>query len=200
MICEICQQSTPDDSTYCLHCGAKIEKSPIRSSIETSKDQPIPVNPAWGIHLNCYGYMKQTPCPGWVNSSQREQWDERGVIVWDAPSHTVTRLRASQALSILEELRNTEEWKEHGIIVGEPVQRLMLPNPEKKSEVMEKEQEQKGEWVLTNQIPLSNLQTQELFAFFVGNEETLKDFAKIDKENEGRLLAQVYEYILSWKK
>jgi hypothetical protein len=74
----------------------------------------------WGAKVNT-GWQRNTgDCPVWARPVQREKWGEQGVVIWDHGIQQITRLTATQALWILDQLRTRTDWKQHGVIVGEP--------------------------------------------------------------------------------
>ena len=74
---------------------------------------------SWGAHVNTKWRYKAKDYPAWANRLQQESWTKTGLIVWEAEDQRIVRLSATEALSVLEHLRNDEAWKDRGI-VGEP--------------------------------------------------------------------------------
>lgn len=61
----------------------------------------------WGIHLNFEGYFASPPnCPSWLTQLQQQDWQQRGIVVWNASLHIVAHLYAGYALELLEYLHN----------------------------------------------------------------------------------------------
>ena len=62
-------------------------------------------NNFWGAHLNFEGYFTSPPAsPSWLTPLQQQDWQRRGIVVWDADYRIVARLYAGYALELLEHL------------------------------------------------------------------------------------------------
>jgi len=73
----------------------------------------------WGIHLNFEGYFASPPnCPSWLNQLQQQDWQQRGIFVWNANLHTVAHLYAGYAFELLEYLQDNDAWKAEGLVIG----------------------------------------------------------------------------------
>ena len=141
---------------------------------------------SWGVQLNL-GYKNSgRNRPEWANRLQREKFDKTGVIIWNNASKQVARLSALHVLRIYEELLLNNELMRSGIVVGEPAMRISIDDPDHKSER-----------VLTDQIELNDYQTHHLFKLIEQNLQTLKEMAESEKEEERKILARVYEFILN---
>ncbi len=139
----------------------------------------------WGVFLNQRLWSHATEYPAWAKPGQQEKWRKQGVVLWCEATQTITHLNGRHALALLEQLHNSNEWKEQGCVVGEPAWLLPLDSPDSK-----------GEPVLTNQMTLTSAQTAMLLDLLVGEEATLKQMALQEEENEKRILARVYSLIL----
>lgn len=139
----------------------------------------------WGVFVNQRLWLHTTGCPAWAKPDQQKKWREQGVVLWCDATQTITHLGGVHALALLEQLHSSDEWKEHGCIVGEPAWLLSLDSPDSK-----------GKPVLTNQITLTSAQTATLLNLLVGEEAALKQMALQEEENEKRILAHVYSLIL----
>ena len=64
--------------------------------------------------------------PDWLNPHQKHEWRDRGLILWDAPTHVVTHLYADYALRILETMKKTDTWKTDGFVIGSPAYRMSI--------------------------------------------------------------------------
>jgi hypothetical protein len=142
---------------------------------------------SWGAKVNTGWQRKAGNCPTWAHRAQREKWTEPGVIIWDHEAHQITRLKATQALWVLDQLRTRTDWKQHGMIVGEPATQISLDNPE-----------EEPKHVLIDQIRLNATQSQELLDVLEGNEETLQDMSVAEEEERKKRLAAAYDLILQW--
>jgi hypothetical protein len=121
---------------------------------------------SWGVKINTRWQRKAEDCPVWAHPAQREKWTKSGVIIWDHETQQITKLKATQALWVLDQLRTRTDWKQHGMIVGEPATQISLDNPD---------EEPKS--VLFDQIHLNATQSQELLNILEDNEETLQDMS-----------------------
>jgi hypothetical protein len=116
---------------------------------------------------------------------QREKWEEQGVVIWDHEAQEITRLTATQALRILDQLRTRTDWKQQGVIVGEPATRISLDNPGEKPQK-----------VLVNQIRLDATQVQGLLDLLQNNEEILQQMSEAEEKESRRRLSAVYDILL----
>lgn len=141
------------------------------------------------MRLNVSAWVSAKDWPDWANPHQREKWHkkwrERGLIVWDQETEAVARLRGRHALDILAQLRDSDEWKQQGCVVGEPAWRLSLDNPD-----------DTGEPLLADRIVLDPEQATALFDTLVQEESLLQKMAAEEEAEERRVLAQVYDILL----
>lgn len=73
---------------------------------------PVPNQNTWGMHINSGRYLTPTPeYPDWLNPFQKQKWQDRGFVVWDATHRVVTHLYANYALRILALMQETDSWK-----------------------------------------------------------------------------------------
>jgi hypothetical protein len=119
--------------------------------------------------------------PSWATRLQREKWTKQGLILWDSEARRVTRLSATQAIHVLDCLSTDDDWQTHGITVGEPATRLSLDDPDREPEQ-----------VLTNEISLTAVQSQELFVLLQSNQETLEKLSEREEEEISRALHEAY--------
>ena len=79
----------------------------------------------WGIHLNFEGHFASPPPPlSWLTQLQQQDWQRRGVVLWDADLHLVAHLYAGYALELLEHLQGNDTWKTEGLVIGSPAFQL----------------------------------------------------------------------------
>ena len=56
----------------------------------------------WGIHLNFEGHFASPPSPpSWLTQLQQQDWQQRGVVLWDAKLRIIAHLYAGYALERL---------------------------------------------------------------------------------------------------
>lgn len=147
----------------------------------------------WGIHLNSDEYLASPPNPpSWLTQLQQQDWQQRGVVLWDADHRIVTHLHASYALELLEHLQWNDEWKTKGLVVGSPAFQLSSNSaiiPPTKA---------RGELVLKNQIELVPNQVQTIFEFLLAQEDLLKRISAYDKEDAKQALNKVFRLIAAY--
>jgi hypothetical protein len=161
---------------------------------------PVLDRRTWGIHINSGRFITSPPNhPEWLNPFQKQEWQNRGVVVWNATNHVVTHLYARYALKLLDHMQETDLWKTSYVIVGSPVYQIPIPNPRRKKqpEVTESELPKEG-WVLTNKIELTSDQAGELLAFLTAEKETLKHIATNEDRDARETLGKVYSLIAEY--
>jgi hypothetical protein len=97
------------------------------------------------------------------------------------------RLSATQALRLLDDLRNDDAWTEQGIVIGEPVTRLALDEPE-----------QEGEPALWNPIRLSPSQTKAVLRLLESNQARLRKISEEEEKDAARALGRAFSLILKF--
>ena len=107
------------------------------------------VQNTWGVHLNFEGHFSSPPsCPSWLTQLQQQDWQRRGIVVWDADLRIVAHLHAGYALELLEHLQGNHIWKTNGLVIGSPAFLLSGNAGNSSSNIG-------GAWILENQIELS---------------------------------------------
>ena len=150
---------------------------------------------SWGAHINPTRYEKFSPeFPDWLNPLQKQEWRERGLVLWDATTQVVTHLYANYALKIIETMKDTDTWKADGFVIGSPVYRMSFSDTT--DERLEKKELEKDGWVLTNNISLSFKQVEELLKFLVSEEHALILTAADDDKDVREACAMVVELIV----
>ncbi len=66
---------------------------------------------SWGIYINREKNIGCPPVPQWVKASNRMAWENYGVIIWSESAGRVMRQFPHQALDVLEDLRESSDWK-----------------------------------------------------------------------------------------
>lgn len=151
------------------------------------------VQNTWGIHLNFEGHFSSLPsCPSWLTQLQQQDWQRRGIVVWNADLRIVTHLHAGYSLELLEHLQGNAAWKTNGLVIGSPAfqlstSRIGAPSPKVG-----------GSWILENQIELSVDQVQDLVEFLTTQESLLKRISSYDKEDAEQALSKVYRLVVSY--
>ena len=147
----------------------------------------------WGIHLNFERYFASPPNPlSWLTQLQQQDWQRRGVALWDADHRIVAHLYASYILELLEHLQGNDTWKTNDLVIGSPAFQLSANStntPSTKSG---------GELILKNQIELSADQVIVLVEFLSAQESLLKRISMYDKEDAKQALNKVYRLIAAY--
>ena len=117
-------------------------------------------NNSWGAHLNFERYFASPPAsPNWLTQLQQQDWQQRGIVLWDANIRIVTHLYAGYAIELLEHLQDNSVWKTKGLVVGSPAFQLSTSSANTPSTKVG------GKRVLKNQIELSADQAKTLVEF-----------------------------------
>ena len=147
----------------------------------------------WGIHLNFEGHFASPPYqPSWLTQLQQQDFQQRGIVVWDAGIHIVDHLYAGYAHELLEQLQDNSAWKTKGLVVGSPAFQLSSDSANTPSTKVG------GELVLKNQIELTPDQAQTLFEFLSAQEGSLKRISVYDKEDAKQALNKVFRLIVAY--
>jgi hypothetical protein len=142
---------------------------------------------SWGAQINTRSRHKATDYPDWTSPRQRDKWVKRGLIVWENEAQRVVRLTATQALHVLDQLRSDDTLKEQVIVVGEPMTRLAIGEPEREPEE-----------ILSDPIQLSPRQTKALLKLLERNEAKLQAMSEEEENTGSRALAKAYRLILNY--
>ncbi len=152
------------------------------------------VQNTWGVHLNFEGHFSSPPSyPSWLTQLQQQDWQRRGIVVWDADLRIVTHLHAEYALELLEHLQGNHIWKTNGLGIGSPAFLLSGSAGNSSSNIG-------GAWILENQIELSADQVQDLVKFLTAQESLLHRISSYDKEDAEQALSNVYQLIAAYGK
>lgn len=147
----------------------------------------------WGIHLNYEGHFASPPNPpSWLTQLQQQDWQQQGIILWNADLRIVTHLYAGYAVELLEFLQDNRAWKTKGLVVGSPAFQLSSNSANTPSTKVG------GELVLKNQIELSANQAQALVEFLTAQESLLKRISPYDKEDAKQALSKMYRLIAAY--
>jgi len=147
----------------------------------------------WGIHLNFEGHFASPPnSPSWLTQLQQQDWQRRGIILWDAEFRIVTHHYAGSALELLENLQGNNAWKTNGLTIGSPAFQLSANSVSTPSAKVG------GDWVLKNQIELSTDQAQAFVEFLITQESLLKRISLCDQEDAEEALKKIYQHIAAY--
>ena len=151
------------------------------------------VQNTWGVHLNFEEHLNSPPsCPSWLTQLQQQDWQRRGIVVWDADLRIVAHLYAGYALELLEHLQDNDAWKTNGLVIGSPAFQLSTSSADNTSPKMG------GAWILENQMELRPDQVQVLIEFLTTQESLLKRISSYDKEDAEQVLSKVYQLIAAY--
>jgi len=149
----------------------------------------------WGAYINPTKLAESSPeYPDWLNPLQKQEWRDRGLVLWDATTQVVTHLYANYALRILETMKDTDTWKTDGYVIGSPAYRMSISDTP--DENLENKWHEKDGWVLTNQIELSHKQTMELFEFLTVEEDLLILIASDEDRDVREAYAMIVDILL----
>ncbi|MBL8079841.1 MAG: helix-turn-helix domain-containing protein [Anaerolineales bacterium] len=147
----------------------------------------------WGVHLNFDRQFSYPPsCPAWLTQLQQYDWQQRGIVVWNADLGIVAHFYAGYALELLEHLQGNDAWKTNGLVIGSPAFQLStssMGNPSPKIG---------GAWILESQMELSPDQVQDLVEFLTAQKSLLKRISTYDKEDAKEALSKVYQLIAAY--
>ena len=119
----------------------------------------------WGIHLNFEGHFASPPnSPSWLTQLQQQDWQRRGIVLWDADLRIVAHLYAGCALDLLERLQGNDAGKTEGLVIGSPAFQLSTNSVNAPSTKVP------GDWVLKNQIEFGADQAQAIIEFLTTQE------------------------------
>ena len=123
----------------------------------------------WDARINSRRGQK-ADCPAWADQLQQETWEKQGLVLWDHQSREITRLTATQTLSLLSYLRSTDDWRQGGLVVGEPSVQVFPDDPEPKLK-----------YALAHEMTLSPEQAQGIFELLESYEAELQVMSKIEE-------------------
>lgn len=148
----------------------------------------------WGVHLNFEGHFASPPgFPAWLNPLQRQDWQRRGIVVWDAELRVVTHLYAAYALEILERIQDNNAWESNGFVIGSPTFQLSSNG----SETLDNETIE-GIVKLKNQIELASDRAQTLLDFLTTHKILLEHISICDREDAETALGTVFRLIAAY--
>ncbi len=148
----------------------------------------------WGIHLNFEGCLASPPNPlSWLTQLQQQDWQRRGIIVWDADLRIVAHLYAGYALELLEYMKANENWKLNGFLVSSSTYQLSSNESETLSNGTAE-----GVLKLENQIKLAPDRARDFFDFLNTHERLLKYISSRDREGAEDGLRTVFRLIAAY--
>ncbi len=154
---------------------------------------------SWGAHINPTKYVKFFPeYPDWLNPLQKQEWRDRGLVLWDATTQVVTHLYANYALKILETMKDTDTWETDGYVIGSPAYRMSISDT--KDECPENKEHEKDGWVLTNKISLSSEQAEEILEFLAAEEDMLTMIVADEDRDVREAYSMVVDLLLEFRK
>ena len=142
----------------------------------------------WGARVNTQWRYASGDCPSWAKPRQREKWDERGLVIWDHEVEQITWLSPTTTLNLLEQLRATEEWRRHGLVLGEPATQIWLNQPERKPERC-----------LMDEMSLSPQRLQVVLEVLERHEESLVKLSEAQEADRRWRIARAYSIILDYR-
>jgi hypothetical protein len=130
----------------------------------------------WGIRLNEKHYSKfDIEAPDWAKADPGLTWYAEGLVVWDEAKETVINMNFWYAMTLLEHLRDDQQWKEQGQDISEEKIQFSIPiRKRRRSKSAPPEEEppiENGKIITT--LHLSPDQTQKLLDFLEKNERQI---------------------------
>ena len=148
----------------------------------------------WGYHLNRTRYAQSCPSvPGWANPSQRDDWADRGLVVWDGNIRSATLISPTYARDLLRQMKERPELRSEGCTVGAPAYRIPLGAEEsrRRKGTSDSPEGQPGTWVLSNPLELSGQRSQRLFDFLQAREGLIDELALSEKKEAKAAITRV---------
>lgn len=137
----------------------------------------------WGIHLNFDEYLASPPSfPDWLSDLQQQEWQRKGIVVWNANLRIVTHLYASCALELLEQMLENDEWKSNGFIIGSPTYKLSFETVN-------------GTVTFENKIELTSGQAMDFYDFLSAHKKLLEHIVVRDEEAAKDALRTIFRMI-----
>jgi hypothetical protein len=138
------------------------------------------------MHLNFEGHFSSPPSrPSWLTQLQQQDWQRRGIVVWDVDLRIVAHLYAGYALELLEHLQGDAAWKTNGLVIGSPAY-------QRSSESVD------GIVTLENQIELAPDQAKDVVDFLSTHKKLLEYIAIHDEEAAEDALRTVFRLIAAY--
>lgn len=123
--------------------------------------------------------------PAWASRWQQQTWRSGVLVLWDHDLQCIIGLSAGQALGLLSHFQSSEDWRQDGVVLGRPMTRLVLGQPDRPPEP-----------VLADQIPFSPAETATLLDLLRSREAVLQEMAEAEEVDKRRRLGQVYTLLL----
>jgi len=163
---------------------------PPEPGSEAALTQPLPLPDApapRGFKLNLHpDWRKPHEHPAWASRPQQETWRTGVLLVWDQDLKRIIGLSASQALHLLADIHSCDQWPQEGIILGVPMTRIVLSQPDRPPEA-----------ILVDQIVLSPAETAALLNLLHDNEPALRKRAEAEEVDKRRCLGRVCAILLN---
>ena len=149
----------------------------------------------WGAHINSTKFAEFFPeYPNWLNPLQKQDWRNRGLVIWDATTRVVTHLYANYAVRILETMKDTDTWKTDGYVIGSPAYRMLISDtPDKQSVPIKCHQDG---WVLINKNSLSSERAEDFLNFLTTEEAMLSLIATDEDKDVREACAMIVEFLV----
>jgi hypothetical protein len=139
--------------------------------------------------------------PEWILPTDKDEWINRGVIIWDSEAKRVISLSPHQALDVLDDLRESTSWKSEPFILSWDSYSFPFSEDHRKElrlstnrrNILDESNLQAGKtsYLVPNQ-------TLELNTFLELHFNQLREMADEDSKNVRKLLGKAYRLILSW--
>jgi hypothetical protein len=119
--------------------GAQLEAAlppePGSGATPPRRDAPTADQPPRGAKVNTSGYGRMpSDHPAWAGRAQQETWRSGVLVIWDHELRRIIGLSAQQALKLLAHLQASEDWRQEGVVLGAPMTRFVLGQPDRPPE------------------------------------------------------------------
>lgn len=156
--------------------------------------------PSWGIYINSEKDLRHPPVPQWVKSGNRMAWENQGVIIWSETANRVMCLFPHQALDILDDLRESSDWKDSPFCLEWDAYSMPFSEEDRVEWRTSKNRRNQS---LNNSSAYGGIlftpeQTQELFLFLEQHQSVIREFADAKTKEVRKILGRAYSIILGW--
>lgn len=150
---------------------------------------------SWGIHINRHDNMPSQRCPSWARGIDQMNWESMGVIIWDKAVGKVHCLSPHQALDVLDDLKDTSDWKESPFYLG--WNSYTVPFSEELRQEWKNNQNRRNDSGGMNSMALMPERTQELFLFLSSHEGEIRALADTHTKEVKKALGRVYALLIN---
>ena len=145
--------------------------------------------PSWGYLFVANRRCHPSEIPSLASQSQREKFQEAGLVVWDHETQTITHLSGNYLLGLYEEMKGPDDWRHNGIIIGTPVTQIMIDYPDEPPQD-----------VLTDKIHLVGQPAEEICCLLHDKLDIIRRIAAAEQKHINEIKDEVIRLLISWSK